>query len=385
MVRALRAQTRCNLLAAPPSRDGRERGNPTFRFLDRYAGIPVVVAAGLLRRRRGLPKSLRRIGIVNGGAIGDTVLLSPVAADIAAAYPEAETLFFASPAMVPMLRQLDGLTPLPIEITKPRRAVATLRDSDLDVLMDFTPWPRIVPLYALVSRASFTAGFEAAGQFRHHAYDAAVGHSPLMHELDNYRRLASLIGVKSRSEPVFRPFGALPKEALPPAPYAVLHLWPTGVQSGLKEWTPARWRSVVSELGTRKLTVVLTGGKADAARSAAFAKTCASTGARVIDAAGRYGLDQLVDVVHASRCVISVNTGVAHLAAAVGVPTITLNGPTSARRWGPLGARSVSVDSSLPGCGYLNMGWEYYGQRRDCMDGVEVERVLSCLRRALDA
>ena len=80
-----------------------------------------------------------------------------------------------------------------------------------------------------------------------------------------------------------------------------------------------------------------------------------------------------------ARAVVSVNTGVMHLAAAAGAPTIALNGPTSATRWGPVGANVVSVDSELPGCGYLNLGFEYDGQRTDCMLGISVDRVAAAV------
>ena len=76
---------------------------------------------------------------------------------------------------------------------------------------------------------------------------------------------------------------------------------------------------------------------------------------------------------------MSVNTGVMHLAAAVGAPTIALNGPTSATRWGPIGANVVCVDSELPGCGYLNLGFEYDGHRTDCMRGISVDRVATAV------
>jgi ADP-heptose:LPS heptosyltransferase len=68
-----------------------------------------------------------------------------------------------------------------------------------------------------------------------------------------------------------------------------------------------------------------------------------------------------------------------HLAAASGAPTVGLNGPTSARRWGPVGERALSVDSGFDGCGYLHFGWEYRGQREDCMVGITVDRVLDAV------
>src|SRR5918911_1069323 len=71
----------------------------------------------------------------------------------------------------------------------------------------------------------------------------------------------------------------------------------------------------------------------------------------------------------------SSSTGVMHLAAASGAPTVSLNGPTSEARWGPVGERVRSVNADLPGCGYLNLGFEYDRGRTDCMRAISVDRV----------
>jgi lipopolysaccharide heptosyltransferase III len=357
----------------------RERGNPALRLVDRYVGIPVVAAGGALRRRRALPSDIRRIGVLNSTNIGDTVLLAPVLEDIAAAFPEAEVLLFSGPSNHALARLVEGVTPVPIQLSSPLAAVRTIRAQEVDVAIDFDQWPRVEPVLCLLSGARWTAGFRSPGQHRHRAFDAHVEHSDERHELDNYRHLASALGVESSSLPRVRPPGELDADALPSTPYAVLHLWPTGVRSDLKEWPWERWRELAAELDARGFGIVLTGSAADAPQTQAFADSCGELGGRFVDAAGKYDLAQVVDLLSGSACVVSVNTGVMHLAAASGAPTVGLNGPTSERRWGPLGERALSVNSRYDGCGYLHFGWEYRGRREDCMLGIPVERVLAAV------
>jgi ADP-heptose:LPS heptosyltransferase len=88
-------------------------------------------------------------------------------------------------------------------------------------------------------------------------------------------------------------------------------------------------------------------------------------------------------VLAACEFVVSVNTGVMHLAALVGARTVSLEGPVPVRRWGPVGARVRSVESALPNCGYLHLGFEYAGQRSDCMDGVSVDAVHAAINDLL--
>lgn len=354
----------------------RERGNPALRLVDRYLGIPLVAAGGLLRRRRPRPAEIRRIGVLNSTNIGDTVLLSPVLEDIAARFPAAEVILFAGPSNVAIARLIDAVRTVPLRLSSPFAALRAIRGARLDVAVDFDQWPRVEPVLCLLSGARWTAGFRSPGQRRHHAFDAHVEHSDDLHELDNYRRLAGLLGVESGSAPRIRPPRTLTAAKLPPSPYVVFHLWPTGVRSELKEWPWERWHALAGELAARGLTVVLTGSPDDAARTREFVASAGELAPRLVDTAGKYDLAQVVDLLCGSRCVVSVNTGVMHLAAAAGAPTVGLNGPTSERRWGPVGERAVSVNSTFDGCGYLHFGWEYRGRREDCMLGIPVERVL---------
>jgi heptosyltransferase III len=353
----------------------RERGNAGFRFLDRYAGIPLVAAGAVLRRRRRLPDPIRSVGVLNSTNIGDTVLLAPVVQDLARSLADSEVVLFAGPRNAPIARLLDGITVATLELSRPLAAIRTLRAHDLDVLLDFDQWPRVEPVLCMLSGATWTAGFRSPRQHRHYAFDGVVDHSDRVHELENYRRLAGVLGVDSASPPSLTPPGALSRDELPDTPFAVLHLWPTGLRSELKEWPWERWRELSRRLVERGLSLVLTGSAADAPRTREFLAYCGDFSRELVDVSGKYDLAQVVDLLAASRCAVSVNTGVMHVAAAVGAPTVGLNGPTSERRWGPIGERAISVNSSLDGCGYLHFGWEYRRRREDCMLGISVERV----------
>ena len=202
-----------------------------------------------------------------------------------------------------------------------------------------------------------------------------MAHSGDVHELDNYRRLVARLGVATSADPWLRPPGVLDPAHRPPAPYALVHPWPSGYRSELKEWPETRWVELSGRLSAAGLGVALTGGMDDVARSRKLEDRLSKAGVAVVNTAGRLSLGAVVDLAAGSACVISVNTGIMHLAAACGAATVGLNGPTSEVRWGPVGAHAVSVNSSFEGCGYLNLGSEYEGRRQDCMEGVSVDAV----------
>ena len=358
---------------APPRAAG-GRGSSVLRTLDRSLGAWLLILLGALRRTRQRPEAPGRIGILKSTGIGDMVLATAVTRDIMRTFPRAEVVIFGSAENAGLAELVPGASVRRLEMTKPWRAIAELRAERLDALIDLGQWSRLEALCTALSGARWTAGFDTPGQRRGGAYDSPVAHSNQRRELDNYRAVVATLGVSSDSEPRFEASA----DAVRPCPgrYAVFHLWPGGYRSELREWPADRWLDLAGSCAREGLAVVLTGGPGDAERSEAFAQTArAATGANVISVAGRFGLRDVIDVLSGAECVVSVNTGVMHMAAATGVRTIGLNGPTSSLRWGPVGPRAVSIDSKLPGCGFLNLGWEYEGERTDCMTGIAVERV----------
>ena len=61
----------------------------------------------------------------------------------------------------------------------------------------------------------------------------------------------------------------------------------------------------------------------------------------------RMDLTGVIDLLGASRLVVGVDTGLAHLGAAMGRPTVMLFGPTDPARTGCLGERAVNLSSEL--------------------------------------
>jgi len=89
------------------------------------------------------------------------------------------------------------------------------------------------------------------------------------------------------------------------------------------------------------------------------------------------GFRTLTHLLRRARLVVSVNTGVMHLAAIVGARLVAINGPNRNGRWGPIGPRAVGVEAPGKGCGYLHLGFNFDGQPTDCMERTTVDQVYS--------
>jgi heptosyltransferase-2 len=115
-------------------------------------------------------------------------------------------------------------------------------------------------------------------------------------------------------------------------PVVVLH---PGANWPHKRWAPERFAALGDRLvESQRVHVVITGGPADAALADAV-KHRMRHPAVVI--AGQTTLRQLAAVLEQAQLIVSNDTGILHVAAALRRPVVALYGPTSSALTGPLG------------------------------------------------
>lgn len=116
-----------------------------------------------------------------------------------------------------------------------------------------------------------------------------------------------------------------------PSAYAVLHIMP---QWRFKQWHIDGWREVIRYLHQQQLEIILSGS--NQAHELAFIQNLlAGMDLPVMNLAGRLSLGELSLLIQKARVFVGPDTGITHLAAATGTPTITLFGPTSPVKWAP--------------------------------------------------
>ena len=359
------------------------RTSSGLRTLDRWLGIPLIAPFALAPKRREPDSStVRRVGILKTAAIGDTLLLASMLGAIRKRYPLAEIVLVTGRDNAPaaeLLRQAIDQHVV-VSVRSPVSAILALRRLSLDVLIECGPWPRYDALLTVLSGARYRVGFRTKGQARHFGFDRVVDHSSNVHQLENLRRIAASIGATDFDAPHLRAPCVLDDPRLPPREFAVLHPWSGGYMGHVKEWPSDRWIELARRLRDgSELEILVSGGPGDVARTESLVAKMIASGVSATSIAGRYTLAELADVLVASAVVVSVNTGIMHLAALVGARTVSLEGPVPIHRWGPVGPHTRSVVTQLPGSGYLDLGFEYAGQRLDCMDGVSVDAVMDAV------
>jgi heptosyltransferase I len=249
-----------------------------------------------------------------------------------------------------------------------------MRSVAVDLLLDFGQWSRLEALYAAFAESSFTLGFRTASQHRHSAYDRSVDHSANQHELENYRDLIRALGVKAKHPPFLKlPLDMRPNIAA--GPYVVCHPWAGGKRRELKQWPSEQWSRLITEISEWGLHVILTGGPTDHLQNEKIISNLPERSRMTTSNAACLSLKRSTEILAGARLTVSVNTGVMHVAAALGVPVVGLQGPTSSKRWGPIGKNAISIDSTSALCGYLNLGWEYPADPPPCMETINYDAV----------
>jgi heptosyltransferase-3 len=234
-------------------------------------------------------------------------------------------------------------------------------------------------LYAFTSGARYTAGFLTPGQNRSRGYDRTVEHRNDRHEMENFAALlhGSGLGTEMPSHAPTVQVGEI--DAMPFASehaLVVFHAWASGQRSWLREWPQERWIALAQELAQDRTLFVITGAPADAPRIGLLVDALRSAGLRAEGFVSPDGFRSLIHLLQRAKLVISVNTGVMHLAAVAGARVIGLSGPTSDLRWGPRGPYAIGIQASGGDCGYLNLGFEFDGHATDCMERISVDQVL---------
>lgn len=365
-----------------------ERGNPLLRALDARLGPSLVFCAGLFKGRGRPPERPGSLAALCLGCIGDTILLSGPLADLAKAHPGCRVTLFATNANAETARLLPAVSEVvTLPLTLPDRAIRLLREAGpFDALLDFGQWARISALFSAAARAGFKAGFQTPGQHRHYAYHAVAEHRTDRHEIDNFRALAALLGAEGNAAPHLVLPAPAGEQDVPAGPFAVLHPYPGGSRARMKEWPLERWQETARALRHRGLEVIVSGGPADMQRAAALAAACQDPGTRSL--AG-LPLARTARLIQQAAVVVSVDTGVMHLAAALGSPLAALHGPTSPACWGGLGPAPERIavlrapDQSCAPC--LRLGFERDCPDNACMRGIGVDATLEAVDRLLAA
>jgi lipopolysaccharide heptosyltransferase II len=292
----------------------------------------------LSRYKRGayLPPSSRaenlkpfRILIRASNWLGDSVMSVPAVRAIKRGRPDAHVTIATPANLAPIWKlvpEVDTIMSLP---NKSLFAAIRMIERQLkfDVAVLF-PNSLRVALEVWLSDIPRRVGYR--GHFRAWLLNQIVREprrpGPPQHQAERYLRIAQDCGAEIAGDPLL-PKGTLNGE--------VIGLCPGAEYGPAKRWLPERFAEVAQTIAAQKqVRWVLLGIARDAAVGEMIAK---AIGDQCVNRIGQTTMEQLIEELRTCRLLLTNDTGTMHLAALLGIPTVSIFGSTEPGLTGPLG------------------------------------------------
>ena len=287
------------------------------------AGV-VLAAVGARARGGGAKGAPPLLLILRALGLGDLLTAVPALRALREAFPE-HRLVLAAPDELAPLARLSGAVDEIVDTAPLAPLDESLQRADLAVnLHGRGPQSHRV---LLAARARRTIAFAHAD-----VPESASGPSwrPHEHEVARWCRLLEESGVPADPRRLDLP--APPGEPPHPAVRGATVIHP-GAASPARRWPLERFAAVARAERRRDRTVIVTGSPGERRIAGDVARQAGLPPGDVL--AGATDLLGLARLVAAAGRIVCGDTGVAHLATALGVPSVVLFGPTSPAGWGP--------------------------------------------------
>lgn len=321
-----------------------------------------------------------RLLVVRAGALGDTLMATPVVAALRGRYPRAEIDFLCSSTAHALL----ALHPSLCKVFELKRR---------NIPFVFSSEKRRLAAELRARQYAWAVLLESAATYHQLLQHAGIGEirsitatfDPKLHSIVNNLRAA---GLESDAPPPMELHISPQDEAAAaellaglPRPVVGLHAgWGPPRRKGLREdrlksWSVENFRRLAGLLQEgKKVSLVVTGGPEDMEQAEKMVRGL-DPAPRLL--AGRTSVRELAAVIRSLDLLVSVDSGPAHMAAALGTPLVVLWGPAILEQVQPIGdpARIRVVREPVPCAPCYGTPLMKTCQSNICMQGITPERV----------
>jgi ADP-heptose:LPS heptosyltransferase len=286
---------------------------------------------------------VRTILIIRPGGIGDALLLAPTVKLLRSYYSDASITILAERrnagafSLIPLINRLilyDKFTDF-----------IHLLDSKYDLVIDTEQWHRMSAVIARAVSSQMKIGFDTNNRRR--LFTHPVPYSQDDYEAQSYINLLKPLAITEIFDHL-SPFLTIPDSALVEidpllgsviSPYIAIF---PGASVKERRWGIDKFRSLVQFISGSGYSPVIIGGAEDKNSGEAILST--SNG---LNLAGKTSIAGTAAVIARSRLLVSGDSGVLHIAAGLGIPTVALFGAGIAKKWAPLGVNHRVLNRGL--------------------------------------
>jgi lipopolysaccharide heptosyltransferase II len=351
-----------------------------LKSLDRFVARPLVY---LFRKAKeqDRPTEMKRILFIRPGGIGDAVLLLPSIRILKEKFPDSSIDILCEKRNSDIFNLSGDINA--IFLYDRGLDVFRVPRKKYDVVIDTEQWHRLSAVVASLTGAPVRIGFDTNERRKLFTH-------PITYSHDNYEVYSFLHLLQPLTDtiPDFmteKPFLDISGDAGSSllselkATNNLIALFP-GASVPERRWGGEKFGMVaraLSDLGYRIMILGSASDKADADKIKRYAENS-------LDFTGKTSLRDVASLLKRSTLLISSDSGLLHLAYAVGTPTISLFGSGMRKKWAPRGKRHAVIDKRLPCSPCTKFGYTPPCERGvECLLSITVEEVLRAMEALL--
>ena len=352
-----------------------------------------------------LPTTPRRLLVVKVFGMGDSILIRSIIELLHERHPGMQIGVLVGPATREVMTagasfRVHDYVPQKLSVWSALRTLRDIRGCHYDAVLNCEQRSLAGSAFLALAGAIYHVGFipisgTSKGRFLTHAIRFRDDHSVWQ----SFIRLARLVD------------SDLPQRSLPIPPQLTTEdeewayrWWREHVGSAqnltvalhvgtqdreFSRWPVQRFVEFAERVRVRnqQLSIVLTGKAPERQLIHAFINMYSG---RAIDASESGSVMRTAALLRRCNLLVSNDTGIMHLGAALGIPTVGLFGPNSPRYWAPLGLRATYVyDTTAPCSPCLNLyadRWPLecsHPEKGRCMLDITVDSVMTAAKRVI--
>lgn len=347
--------------------------------LDRMFGPLLVTLLSFVKSK--VKEGAGRILVIRPGGIGDAVLLIPALRMLKERFPDSRIDVLCekrNSGILELSREIDHI----YLYDRGLDLLYCLR-TRYDIVIDTEQWHRLSAVIARLTGAGTRVGFDTNERRKLFTHRIAYSHDD--YESDSFMRLLSPL---FQDEPHWNPVS--PAGLVDPEPAEqflfsellrdpAITIFP-GASVPERKWGGEKFGCVAKELYQLGYGIVIVGSRSereDARKIKGIVPEC-------VDLTEKTNLREIAHVLKKSKLLITADSGLMHIAYAVGTPTVSLFGSGIEAKWAPRGPAHLVINRRLSCSPCTRFGYTPRCKRnRECLSLITTEEIIDAAERLL--
>ncbi len=345
-----------------------------LKFLENVAGESLVrLLSHVPRKKISEPAWIRSILFIRPGGIGDAVLLAPVIQTLKHSLPGTSIDVLAESRNAEIFALCPGVDNI-YRYDRPHDLMTVLQKK-YDVVIDSEQWHKLSAVVARLTGAPVSIGYATNSRMK--LFTVRVSYSHSDYEVISFLNLITPIK-PGLSVDIQKPFLNVKsdvllkvKSLLSVSSSKIITIFP-GASIEERRWGTDNFHHVAKLLNEKGYGISIVGGKNDRKSGDQIVRGLHNA----FNLCGIFSLPETAAVLKLSALLITGDSGIMHLAFALGTPTLSLFGPGIEKKWAPQGADHIVINKRIACSPCTKFGYTPKCKKgAECLNQISLEEV----------